>query len=1088
MGSWKQLSSSVLLICIILASSASAGVKQRLMTLARYPTPSASQLAFVAHGQLWLTPLAGGTAQRLTDDSGDVSTPLFSPDGRSIAFTWRRGGLRDVYVIAAKSGEPRRLTYEATPRSDDAVVVSWTPDSRRVVFLSHRSAPVAKLIRAFSVPIGGGMIEPLSLDRAGPLSFAPDGRRIAYNRDFRNLELRKRYVGGQAQDLYTYDFGSHELERLTDWKGTDTFPMWAAGKIYFVSDRGAGFRANIWRYDLDTHAVSQITHFQNYDVDWPSLGPSAITFQQGGRLWAIDLPSERLRQINVGVPDDGARTSPRLAAVGATARVVDALGGVDYALSPHGDTLLLSARGDLFSVPAKGEGRDLTNTPGVDEDHPAWSPDGQTIAYQTDADGEQQIAVRSIAGGAARLLTHSRAGYFYTPQWSQGGDALTVADANHGLWLLKLDGAAPQLLARDPYAEIRDAAFSPDGRWIAYSVQRPTGVRAIHLRELSTGRDTAVSSPMESDRNPVFTSDSRLAFISQRNEQPFVSDRDDESLISTLNSDGLYAAALSSATSGAASTGQPRPIDPNGLMDRAVALPVTPTVITSLAVRNSQLFYATEPPQLIDGDLAGERSALHALDLATLKDRVVVEGLGTNTISADGTTVAFRRGGAWWIARTDPVGASAGAAVKVDLSRLHANVDPHREWAEMFENAWRLDRDVFFSKAMNGDDWRSVHDAYVKLVPSLGSGDDFLWLLGQMQGEIASSHTFMGSGPEGGVPAEPTPRLAADYALDAATGRYRFAHIYRGDQTRTELKAPLGGAASGIAEGDYLLAINRRDLKAPDTPEKLLAGAKGTVTATVASSPTATRREVKVDPADDETSLRQLDWVNRNRVKVDGMSGGRVGYVFLQDFDAAGSRDFVRQFYPQRDKQGLVIDVRWNLGGFTSQAVLDVLQRQLAGVFVNREGAVSPLPGVTAPRAMVTVMNYASASDGDQFPYFFRKSGLGPLVGERTWGGVQGINQPWRLANGDFILIPKDSLASPDGRWVIENEGVTPDIPVTATPDEALTGRDVQLELATQTVLKAIALHPPRALRAPPALPAYPVAGEVPAASFQPAQ
>jgi len=1083
----RRLTGRVLLLIYSILILGGGGVAGAAVTLERYPTTSSSQLAFVAHGALWLAPLSGGAARRLTDDTGDVSTPLFSPDGRSIAFTWKRGGRRDVYVVPVAGGEPHRLTYEATRRDDDAVVVSWTPDARRVIFLSYRAAPFAKLTRAFTVPVDGGMVEALPLDRAGPMSFAPDRHTVAYNRDFRNLELRKRYVGGQAQDLYTYDFDSHVLKRLTDWRGTDTFPMWAGDKIYFVSDRGDGFRANIWRYDNATGAVSQITHFADYDVDWPSLGPSAITFQQGGHLWAIDLPSEHLTQIDVAVPDDGARTAPRLALAGATARVVDALGGVDYALSPHGDTLLLSARGDLFTISPGGAGRDLTNTAGVDEDHPSWSPDGQTIAYSTDVDGEQQIAVRSVSGSLPQLLTHSSSGYFYTPQWSPAGDALSVADANHGLWLLGLKGAAPQLIARDPYAEIRDAAFSPDGLWIAYSTQRATGLRAIHLRELATGQDTVVSSPMESDRNPTFTQDGRLVFISQRNEQPFVSDRDDESLISTLNSDGLYAADLKTAAQSGAGAQMVRSahIDLDGLMARAVSLPVTPAVISSLAVRVPELYYQTKPPQLIDGDLAGGSSALHALDLGTLKDRVVVEGLGNSDISADGTTVAYHRDGAWWIAPTGPSGVNgARQGTKIDLASLSAGVNPRLEWAEMFRNAWRLDRDVFFSKAMNGDDWPSVYSAYVKLVPELGSEDDFLWLLGQMQGELGSSHTFMGRGPTDGAPAGPTARLGADYALDPATGRYQFAHIYLGDQTRAALQAPLGPPGLGVAQGDYLLAIDGRELTAPQTPNELLAGVKGRVTLSVAASPMGPRRDIKVDPTVDETPLRQFDWVNRNRAWVDRASGGRVGYVFLQDFDADGSRDFIRQFYPQRDKQGLVIDVRWNLGGFTSQAVLDVLRRQLAGVFVNREGAVSPLPGVTAPRAMVTLMNYASSSDADQFPFFFRKFGLGQLVGERTWGGVQGINQPWRLANGDFILIPKDALASLDGHWVIENAGVTPDVPVSAAPDTALTGRDMQLEVATRLVLQTLATTPPVASRAPSALPPYPAAGEVPPASF----
>jgi len=1072
-----------------LSLSGSVAAQAAPTTLIRYPNASASAVAFVAHGELWTVPLAGGAAQRFTHDRGDVIAPHYSPDGRWIAFTWRRAKARDVYVLPASGGEPRRLTFDGPGQAEDGLVVGWTPDSTRIVFLSERASPALGLIRAYSVPLSGGLEKPLSLDRAGLLSFSPDGKSIAYNRIFRNYELRKRYVGGRAQDIYTYDFNTKRLTQLTDWKGTDTAPMWFGHTIYFLSDRDPNFRANIWAYDLDTKRTRQLTHFSNFDVDFPSLGGTTITFQQGGALYAIDLPSEQLRQIPVQVSDDGERTAPRTLVVGKAVRVKDALGGVDYALSPDGQDLLLSARGDLFRVPKTGSPTNLTATPGIDEDHPAWSPDGHTIAYTTDVNGEQQIAVRPVAGGAERLLTQSKTGYFYSPIWSPHGDTLAVADANHGLWLVPVNGGAPQLIARDIYAEIRDATFSPDGRWLAYSTQRPTRQRAIHLRDLTKEHDTVISSPLESDRDPVFTPDGRLlAFVSQRNEQPFVSDRDDENLISTLNSDGIYAATLSrSAPSpltpsiGRIAPSDKMQVDLDGLMSRAVALPVTATVIASLEARGDRLFYESEPPQLIGGDLAGQTGALHAFDLSALKDRVVIEGLATHSLSADGGRVAFRRGGTW-----HTVGIEAGATEStLDLSGLRAQVDPRREWDEMFENAWRLDRDVFFSRAMNGSDWQTVHDAYQRLLPLLGSQDDFLYLLSQLQGEIGSSHTFIGRGADFDTrPSVSTPLLGVDYAVDQVSGRYRFATIYVGDNSRPDLNAPLGAPGLNVQQGDYLLAVNGRELRAPASPASALDGLTGPLTLTIAHSPQGPRRDVTVQPVDDELPLRRMDWVMRNRATVSRLSGGRLGYIYLTDFEDEGSREFVRQFYPQMDKEGLIIDVRWNWGGFTSQAVLDVLKRQRAGVFVNREGAVASLPGAVAPHAMVTLINYGSMSDGDQFPYFFRAFKLGPLVGSRTWGGVQGLNGPWRLMDGSFVTIPKDSLADTDGRWVIENEGVAPDIAVEDRPDEAETGGDAQLDAAIAEGLAQLKLHPMAPLAAPLSLPAYPAAGNVPGASF----
>jgi len=1063
------------------------------MPLMRYPTANKTDIAFVAYGGLWKAPLSGGLAKRLTREAGVVTTPLFSPDGNWIAYTCRNGGLRDVYVVPAGGGEPKRLTYEASRFADGAMVVAWTPDSERVVFLSHREAPVTKLVRAFSVPVSGGLPEQLPLDRAGRMSFAPRGHAIAYNRIFRNLELRKRYLGGQQQDIYTYDFDTRALTRLTDWKGTDTAPMWFGKKIYFVSDRAKNFRQNIWSYDLDTRAFRQLTDFADYDVDWPSLSASTITFQQGGHLFAIDLPSEALREVKVEFKDDSEPLRAQAREAGRFARVTDVMGRIDYALSPHGESILLSARGDLFSLSKTSQGEDLTKTSGADEDHPSWSPNGQLIAYETDRSGSQQLAIRPARGGSERILTHFSSGYFYTPLWSPQGDSFLVPDANHSLWWIHLNGSAPKKIAFDPYAEIRDATFSPDGRWVAYSTQRSTQLRAIHFYDLSTGQDTIVSSPMESDRGPVFTSDGRyFVFISQRNEQPFVSDRDDENLISTVNSDGLYAVALDhdrSAVTPIAAQNAPEGdssvrIDLEGFMLQAVALPVIPATIVSLQARPSALFYQTKPIQLIDGDIAGGKSELHALELATFNDRVVIDDFENFTVSGDGASVAFHRHGEWRIAST----ASGGPKVApLNLSALTVIVDPRQEWAEMFENAWRLDRDVFFSKVMNGTDWQAVHDAYAKLLPFVSSPDDFVYLFGQMQGEMASSHTFIEPEIEAdGYPSVYTGLLGVDYTLDSASGRYRFAKVYAGDATRASMRGPLGMPGLGVKEGDYLLAVNGRELRFPEDPDKLLAGLTSEVTLTVGWGPSGPSREIKVQPLTDDTRLRRHDWIEHNRSEVDRLSHGRLGYIFVTNFSAEGAADFVRQFYPQRDKEGLIFDVRWNGGGFTSQSVLDVLRRELAGVFVNREEALSTLPTATAPKVMVTITNYGSASDGDQFPYFFRKLNLGKLVGERTWGGVQGINNDWTLMDGTPFTIPKDSLASLDGYWIIENEGVAPDIFVEPPPDEAVSHRDLELEVAVRTALKQLTLRPLQILKAPCPLPAYPPQGKIPGANLHP--
>ena len=620
--------------------------------LMRYPTTTQSEVVFVAYNKLWSAPLQGGPARRLTDDPGTITAPRFSPDGRWVAYTSRRAGLADVYLISARGGEPTRLTHEASRYAEAALVVAWTPDSKRVVFLSHRAAPVRSLVQAFSVSIEGSLPLQLPLDRAGMLSYSPDGKQIAFNRNFRNLELRKRYLGGEAQDVYTYDFSRRTLRRLTHWKGTDTAPMWYRHKIYFLSDRGVGFRQNLWSFDLNSKVFRQLTHFQNYDIDWPALGSSAITFQDGGHLYALDLPSEHLREVKIDIPDDGECARKRTVAVGTFARATDAMGEVDYALSPEGDALLLSAHGDLFSIGPGAATADLTRTDGVDEDHPAYSPDGHFIAYTTDVEGEQQIALRPARGGTERLLTHFPAGYRYTPLWSAAGDSLVVADAAHSLWWVRVSDGLTKRIAMDPIVEIRDAAISPDGRWVAYSTERSTRMRAIHLHELATGIDTVVSSPMENDHGPVFTRDGKsLIFISARHEQMYVSDRNDDKLISPVNSDGLYAVPLDLSANAASDTvghkrmATPLRVDLNNFMRRAVALPLTPAKIASVQARPQGVFYQSTPIQVLGGDLQGSDGALHLLDLESLQDRIVVKNDRSFVLSDDGKKVAFRRDG-----------------------------------------------------------------------------------------------------------------------------------------------------------------------------------------------------------------------------------------------------------------------------------------------------------------------------------------------------------------------------------------------------------------------------------------------------------
>ncbi|MDE1937908.1 MAG: PD40 domain-containing protein [Alphaproteobacteria bacterium] len=1092
-------------------------------TLMRFPTLHGDSIVFEAHGNLWEVSRSGGTASRLTADPGYDQMPRFSPDGRWIAFTARYQGNQDVYVIPAGGGAAKRLTFHSdvvdkapTRWGPDNMVVTWTPDSKNIVFLSRRMAWNSWYGRLFEVPVTGGLPTLLPLDRGGLMTYSPDGKSIAYNRIFRNFRTWKRYDGGLAQDVYTYNFDTKKLDRITDWKGTDTAPMWVGRKIYFLSDRDSNRRENIWVYDLDSKEFKEVTHFTDYDIDFPSLGDNGIVFQQGGSLWVLDLPSEQLHQLDVTVPDDGTRTGPRYVEAAKFIRDADTAGQTDYALAPNGKRVLFTARGDLFTVPAEhGATRDLTDTSNADEDHPSWSPDGKTVAYTTDIDGEQEIAIRPADGGAEKLVTHVKTGFFYTPMWSPDGKRLAISDGNHRLWLLDIGSGKLTQVAQDAYNEIHDQSFSPDGRWLAYSVTGTNEQRGIWLYDIDAAKATKVSGPMANDFNPVFSPDGKyLYFVSTRHENPTFSET--EFNVATEKMSGIYVATLSKSEaspfaprsdegsyeakkdskSEAWKPGASKPIkvDLDGLMTRAVPVPIPASDIASLDARGDDVYYMTTAPQMIDGPLPGEKSALHVYEMKDRKDHVLVEGLDSYSLSADGTKVLYKK------TEGNPDGTDAFAIVDaaapkgddkpkpkdLDISHMRMRVVPTEEWTEMFNAAWRLQRDLFINPKMNGVDWPKVHDSYAKLLPLLGSREDLNYLIGEIQGELGNSHTYVGGGDDDDpTKLVPTALLGADFALNAASGRYYFETIYPGDNTRPAYRSPLTEPGVDVHQGDYLLAVDGHELKAPTNPYSLFVGlGEEPVVLTVSDSPGGKRRDVTVQPIKNELSVREKAWIDHNREVVDKASGGRIGYIYMSDMEALGMDQFIRQFYPQLDKQALIVDDRWNGGGFIDQIVLERLRRILVGMSTNREGAAMSIPQQLIDGPKVTLLNHYSASDGDIFPFYFRKYGLGPLIGTRSWGGVRGIRGYWGLLDGGYITVPEDSLYGRQSEWVIENHGVDPDMTVETDPGQLLAGHDAQLQAAIDYLMDKLKQNPGGLPQPPAHLPAYPPDGQIPPPSL----
>jgi tricorn protease len=1037
-------------------------------------------------------------------------------------------------VIPASGGAARRLTYHPTTEAGtggrhgpDNMVVTWTPDSQAVVYLSKGDQWNSWIQYMYKVPVMGGAPVAMPIDSmVGLATFAPDGHTIAYNRIFRNFRTWKRYNGGLAQQVFTYDFNTRAINQITNWSGTNTSPMWYGTKIYYLSDQDKSRRANIWVYDQATKQSREVTHFTDYDIDFPALGGDAIAFQQGGKLYRLDLPSEELHEAPVYLPDDNPRTRAHVDDVKDEVRDSDPSGQTDFALAPNGKRTLFSARGDIFSVPTEyGATRDLTGTPGVDEDHPAWSPDGRTLVYTTDAGGGQQIAVRPAEGGPERVLTAFKAGYFYGPIFSPDGKTLAFSDGSHKLWTVRTDGGAPKEVAQDKDNEIHDQAFSPDGRWLAFSMTAYNRRRDLYLYEIATGKLTKLGNGGEVDYAPAWSADGKyLYFVSNRHENPVPSDLEFD--FEVLKSNGVYAIPLSrgvaspvapksdEADSGPpdgakaskpgdkgrppekdqSGKGEPAPdstgpiapihIDLDGMMARAVALPIEPAEIAEMDARGDRIYYLTQPLGLIDGSLKGEKSALHFYDFKKRKDAVIAEDVDAYSLSLDGERVLIKHDKDYTVVDTKADAMKDNDTRKaLNLDHMRVLVDPPVEWAEMYENAWRLQRDMFFSPVMNGVDWQAVHDSYARLIPLLGSREDLNYLIGQMIGEISNSHTYVGGGDDG----DSSPRvhaalLGVDWALDAASGRYRLATIYPGDNTRDDYRSPLAQPGLDVKTGDYVLAINGVELRAPASPDSLLqlADAETTVDLTIADSPNGARRHVVVKPVDKEISLREAAWIAHNRAEVDRLSGGKVGYVYMSDMEQLGIQQFIRQFYGQLDKQALIMDDRWNGGGFIAPYALERLRRVLVTLNVNREGGVGSEPQQVLIGPKVALLNHWSASDGDIFPHLFKLYGLGPLVGTRSWGGVRGIRGNWRLMDGGYITIPEEGDYTPDHVWAVENHGVDPDIEVENMPADLLAGHDAQLETAVDLMLKAIAGKPSGLPAPPPLIPAYPPSGIVP--------
>jgi tricorn protease len=1100
--------------------------------LLRFPDIYKDKIAFMYGGDLWVASSAGGTARRITTHPGRELFPKFSPDGKWLAFTGQYDGNFNVYVMSSDGGQPRQLTFfqgSAQPLSDRMgilnEVVGWTPDGKSIVFLSRRDASNGWTKRPYTVSVEGGMAQPMPMDEGGLLSFSADGSKVAYNRIFRNFRQWKRYTGGLAQDITIYDIKNNVVDAViphTDY--TDTFPMWRGNTIYFTSDRGPEHRLNLYSYDRTSKQVEQLTKFDEFDVMWPSLGPDAIIFENGGFLYTFDLAARQPKKLTVYVNGERDQTMKHWENAG---REI-----TDFDISPDGKRAVFAARGEVFTVPAKeGSTRNLTNSPGVREQKVAWSPNGQWIAYISDRTGEDEIYITPQDGqGPEQQITSGHKGFMFQPQWSPDNSKIAWGDKDLKLWYVDIKDKKPVEVDRGKFNEIQNYSWSPDSKWLAYDKGLDTGFSVVYLYSLADSKITPVTSPLKNSFGEVFDPEKRyLYFLSDRDynevlgnfDFEFANPKTTRVYLVTLTADEPSPfPALSDEVkvkSEEPAAAEPMPdqeknkknakqtpgkkdeekkpdektaetatkeppkvfkIDLDGIQDRIVALAVPPAVIRGFDASKDAIYYATAPIQGLSGPIAGENPAIHAYDLKEHKDKVLLEGADHFALSHDGSKLLYRADGqgAGIIDAKPPDSPHHVGDGALKLDGMRAEVDPPAEWKEMFNEVWRQERDYFFEPSMNGVDWQKIKDKYAQLLPYAADRYSLTYIMGEMIGELSNSHTYVGGGELPEIQKVNVGLLGADYEVDAASGMYRFKKIFSGENWDAQTRSPLTEPGVNVKEGDYLVAVNGRELRAPQTPDELLTNtANEVVTLTVNSKPVADgSRKVVVKPIGDEFSLRELNMIETNRKKVDAASGGRIGYVYIPDMGAPGLNEFVKQYFPQIRKEGIIIDVRYNGGGFVDELIFERLRRVLAAMGAARNFESGTTPNNVFYGYMACVTNHYAASDGDIFSYMFKHYKLGPLIGERTWGGVRGIRGQMPLMDGGYITRPEFAMYGLDSKWIIENHGVQPDVVVDNPPDLVLKGQDPQLQKAIDMLMEQIKANPKKLPVRPPDLPTYP--------------
>ena len=1071
-------SASLLLAALTFASAAAAQTK-----LLRFPAIHGDKVAFTYAGDIWIAPVTGGTATRLTAHPGVEVFAKFSPDGKWIAFTGQYDGDEQVYVVPAAGGIPKQLTYypargPLTPRWGwDNQVYGWTNDGKSILFRSLRDSWTLSEDHLYTVTMTGGPAEQLPMPVAGAGDFSPDGAKIVYSPLFRDFRPEKRYSGGQANDLWLFDLKTNAAKRIIASPRADRDPMWIGNTIYFDSDRDGTF--NIYAYDVSSGKTTEVTNSKVWDVRWPSSDHAGrIVYELNGELQILDSKSGKSTPISITVPDDG--LWKRASRVSAANQIED------YELSPKGERALFSARGDIFTAPIeKGTTRNLTNSSGAHDKWARWAPDGSKIAFIADISGEEELYVIAQDGsGKPEQLTSGGKAMRYAPEWSADGKRIAFGDKDGKIFVYSFDDKKLNQIVDASRNQVLDYTWSPRGHYLSFSMEGANNFRSIYIWSEKDGQLRKITDELYNAENPAWDPDGNyLFYLSDRQFAPQISTV--EFNYATNRTTSIFALALrkdvkhpfpvesdevsigekpEAAKTAAAKPEESNPtdmtIDFDGLARRVARVPAEADNYALLSAKKGYLLYAVAPAYYY-GRQSDKKAALRIYSIKDRKETALVDDIGGYALSADGSKVLVRTGASFVVMDATPNG--AGSKKTVSTAGLMVDRVPVEEWNQIFNEVWRRYRDWFYVENMHGYDWEALRKQYAPLLPYVAHRSDLNYVISEMISELTIQHTYV----EGGdfqIP--PRPRVAlpgARFALDKQTGRYRVTKIFTGQNEEEQYRAPLTEIGVNVSVGDYLLAVDGVELRADEDPYRQLRNkADRPVQLTVNSRPTMDgARTVSYNPITGESDLIYLDWVTANRNRVTELSGGRIGYLHVPDMSAQGIYEFIKHYYGQLNKEGLIVDERANGGGNVSRMLIERLSRKWLGLSYDRnddQGSTYPDGVFIGPK--VTLLDENSASDGDIFPAMFREAGLGPLIGKRSWGGVVGISGRGPLIDGGIIYVPESGFANTKGEWIIEGHGVDPDIDVENDPKSVIEGKDPQLERAIAELMKKLQVNP----------------------------